>query len=80
MTTDFENQLLICVDPLYNSLEVNATVGRKRTSTKRDVKLKVDEELLDKLIELKVNKSALFTDAALQKLEELEKEKKKGLD
>lgn len=55
-------------------------MGRKRTSTKRDVKLKVDEALLDKLIELKINKSALFTDAALKKLEELEEEKKKGLD
>jgi len=59
-------------------------MGRKRTSTKRDVKLSVDEDLLDRLIELKINKSVLFTEAAMQKLEELEKEigkyDKKGLD
>ncbi|PJO44068.1 hypothetical protein [Lysinibacillus xylanilyticus] len=59
-------------------------MGRKRTSTKRDVKLSVDESLLDKLIELNVNKSVLFTEAAMRKLEDLEKEKgkneKKGLD
>lgn len=76
--TDMSNAIN-CVVPLYNSLEVIA-MGRKRTSAKRDVKLKVDEALLDKLIELKINKSALFTDAALKKLEELEEKKKKGLD
>lgn len=68
---------------MYNSKEVSA-MGRKRTSTKRDVKLSVDEDLLDRLIELKVNKSVLFTEAAMQKLADLEKEKgkykKKGLD
>jgi len=59
-------------------------MGRKRTSTKRDVKLSVDEDLLDKLIELKINKSVLFTEAALAKLAELEckngKYEKKGLE
>lgn len=59
-------------------------MGRKRTSTKRDVKLSVDEDLLNRLIELKINKSVLFTEAAMQKLEELEKVngkyEKKGLD
>lgn len=59
-------------------------MGRKRTSTKRDVKLSVDEDLLDRLIDLKINKSVLFTEAAMRKLAELEKEKgknvKKGLD
>lgn len=54
------------------------TVGRKRTSNKRDVKLSVDNDLLDKLIELKVNKSVLFTEAAIKKLEELEETKEIG--
>lgn len=53
-------------------------MGRKRTGNKRDVKLSVDNDLLDKLIELKINKSVLFTEAAEKKLEELEKIKKKG--
>jgi len=59
-------------------------MGRKRSSKKRDVKLSVDEDLLDRLIELNINKSVLFTEAAMRKLEELEKEKgkieQKGLD
>lgn len=50
-------------------------MGRKRTKKKRDVKLSVDAELLDKLLELKVNKSVLFTQAALKKLKDLEKDK-----
>lgn len=53
---------------------------RPKNNVKKGVKLSVDEALLDKLIEFKVNKSALFTDAALKKIEELEKEKKKGLE
>lgn len=53
-------------------------MGRKRTSNKRDVKLSVDNDLLDKLIEFKINKSVLFTEAAEKKLEELEKIKEKG--
>jgi len=52
-------------------------MGRKRTSNKRDVKLSVDEDLLDRLIELKINKSVLFTEAAMRKLEELEEKKEK---
>ncbi|MEK5234091.1 hypothetical protein MHB42_20595 [Lysinibacillus sp. FSL K6-0232] len=52
-------------------------MGRKRTGNKRDVKLSVDNDLLDKLIELKVNKSALFTEAALKRLEEIEEKTKK---
>lgn len=52
-------------------------MGRKRTSKKRDVKLSVDESLLDKLVELKINKSVLFTEAAMKKLEEIEEDRKK---
>lgn len=46
-------------------------MGRKRTSNKRDVKLKVDNEILDLLVELNVNKSLLFTEAAKKKIDEL---------
>lgn len=53
-------------------------MGRKRTGNKRDVKLSVDNDLLDKLIELKINKSVLFTEAAEKKLAELEEEREKG--
>lgn len=70
MKTDLENQLLICVDPLYNSLEVNATVGRKRTSNKKDMTIYVDKDLIKRLKELELNASAIFTEAALKKLEE----------
>lgn len=52
-------------------------MGRKRTSKKRDLKLSVDGDLIDILIELDVNKSALFTEAARKKIEELSKEKEK---
>lgn len=61
---------------MYNNHEVSA-MGRKRTSKKRDVKLSVDESLLDKLVELKINKSVLFTEAAMKKLEEIEEDRKK---
>lgn len=47
-------------------------MGRKRTSTKKDLKLYVDESLIEKLNFLKVNKSVLFTEAAEQIIKELE--------
>lgn len=62
--------LIICVVPLYNSLEVIATMGRKRTSNKRDMTIYVDKDLIKRLKDLELNASAIFTEAALAKLEE----------
>lgn len=53
------------------------TLGRKRTSTKRDLKLYVEEDLVEKLNILKVNKSVLFEKAALQLIKELEEKEEK---
>jgi len=50
-------------------------MGRKRTSTKRDLKLSVDEKIIDELNFFKENKSELFTMAAIKRLELLRKEK-----
>lgn len=52
-------------------------MGRKRTSKKTKLLLSVDKELLDKLKELEVNRSLLFTQAAKQYLLELELNSKK---
>jgi len=49
---------------------VNATVGRKRTSNKKDMTIYVDKDLIKRLKELELNASAIFTEAALKKLEE----------
>lgn len=46
-------------------------MGRKRSSNKRDVKLSVDKDLLEILIELNVNKSLLFTEAAIKKIQDI---------
>lgn len=52
-------------------------MGRKRKDNKkRDLKLSVDGDLIDRLNERKINKSALFTDAAVKELEKYEKESK----
>ena len=51
-------------------------MGRKRTSKKKKVLVSVDVEIYEKLIEWKINRSVLFTDAALELLEKLEKEEK----
>lgn len=51
-------------------------MGRKRTSTKKDLKLFVDKDVIEKLNFLKVNKSVLFTEAAEKLILEMaEKEK-----
>lgn len=52
-------------------------MGRKRTSTKRDLKLSVDGKIIDDLNYYKENKSKLFTDAAIKKLDELNKSEQK---
>lgn len=55
-------------------------MGRKRTRVKRDLKLYVDDELIEQLNFLKVNKSVLFTNAAkeiIEKMEKIEKDYKK---
>ena len=55
---------------------VGEAVGRKRTSKKKKVLVSVDEDIYLKLVEWKVNRSVLFTDAALELLDKLEKEEK----
>lgn len=45
-------------------------MGRKRTSNKKDLMLYVDKDIIKKLKELELNASAIFTDAALEKLKE----------
>lgn len=52
-------------------------VGRKRTSVKRDLKLSVDEKIIDDLNHYKENKSKLFSEAAVKRIEELKKEEQK---
>ena len=50
-------------------------MGRKRTSKKKNYTISIDKDLMDKLKELEVNRSLLFTDAAkeyLRKIEEIE--------
>lgn len=61
-----------CVVPLYNSQEVIATVGRKRTSNKKDMTIYVDKDLIKRLKDLELNASAIFTEAALEKLREFD--------
>lgn len=51
-------------------------MGRKRTSKKERVNVSVDIHIIDKLRELNVNRSVLFTDAALEYLEKMEKKEK----
>ena len=51
-------------------------MGRKRTSKKKKVLISVDVEIYEKLVEWKVNRSVLFTNAAIELLKELESEKK----
>lgn len=51
-------------------------MGRKRTSKKKKVLVSVDKEIYEKLLEWNVNRSLLFTDAALKIIEELEKREK----
>lgn len=47
-------------------------MGRNRTSTKKDLTLWIDEEIIERLKEYEINKSMLFTDAAKQFLDEME--------
>lgn len=54
-------------------------MGRKRTSKKKKVLISVDEEIYDRLVEWKVNRSVLFTHAALEYLVNLEKEEKSSI-
>lgn len=51
-------------------------MGRKRTSKKKKVLISVDEEIYEKLVEWKINRSVLFTEAALELLEKIEKDEK----
>lgn len=51
-------------------------MGRKRTSNKVNLMLHVDKDIIEKLNEWNVNKSALFTEKALELLKELEEEYK----
>lgn len=62
---------------MYNYQGVIATMGRKRTSKKTKTLISVDKELLERLKELEVNRSLLFTQAAEEYLSQLEKESKK---
>lgn len=50
-------------------------MGRKRTSKKEQISVSVDSEIIEKLREYEVNRSVLFTEAALKYLEELESQK-----
>lgn len=44
-------------------------MGRKRTSTKQDLTLWIDQDLVKRLKDLEINGSAIFTEAALKELE-----------
>lgn len=53
-------------------------MGRKRTRTKKNINLYVEKDLIEKLKELELNASVIFTEAALKELkrhEELEESK-----
>lgn len=52
-------------------------MGRKRTSKKQQISVSVDKDIIDRLRELDVNRSILFTEAALKLLEEIEKKNQK---
>lgn len=51
-------------------------MGRKRTSNKKDVTLYVDKDLLKKLKEWEINMSLVFTKAAQNMINDLEKSEK----
>lgn len=51
-------------------------MGRKRTSNKEQISISVDKDLIKKLRELEVDRSLIFTNAAKEYLENLEKERK----
>lgn len=50
-------------------------MARKRTSNKQNLNLWVDKDLVETLKKLELNSSVLFTEAAKEKLKELEKQK-----
>lgn len=52
-------------------------MGRKRTSTKKKALISVEQDLLERLKELEVNRSLLFTEAAEKYLQELEEKVKR---
>lgn len=52
-------------------------MGRKRTSKKRDLKLYVEEDVVEKLNILKVNKSVLFEEAAQKLIKQIEEAEEK---
>lgn len=52
-------------------------MGRKRTSKKKKVLVSIDENIYEKLVELGKNRSVLFTDAALEYIENVKKEQEK---
>lgn len=47
-------------------------MGRKRTSNKINVNVYVDRDIVRKLKEYKVNRSLMFTNAALKEIERIE--------
>jgi post-segregation antitoxin (ccd killing protein) len=53
-------------------------MGRKRTSKKTKMLLSVDKDLLDRLKDLEVNRSLLFTEAAEKYLSELGEKSEKN--
>jgi len=50
-------------------------LGRKRTSKKKKVLVSIDIEIYEKLVEFGKSRSVLFTNAALEYIEKVEKEK-----
>lgn len=58
-------------------------MGRKRTSVKEKISISVDKDIIEKLRELKVDRSLIFTKAAKDYIEQVKKENEsvtKGLD
>lgn len=51
-------------------------MGRNRSSTKKDLTLWIDEEIIEKLKEYEINKSLLFTDAAKEFIADMEEKTK----
>ena len=52
-------------------------MGRKRTSNKERILISVDKKIIEKLRELEVDRSLIFTEAALELLKEYEEDAKK---
>lgn len=52
-------------------------MGRKRTSNKQKALISVDKDLLERLKELEVNRSLLFTEAAEKYLREMDEKEKR---